>query len=79
MREVDHVHDAEDERQSGRHQEQHDAELKAVQKLLKRERHTGQHIMSVITSNEKDRERELPVFDSQLTACSPSSRNHPCR
>ena len=48
MREIDDVHDAEDERQSRRQQEQHDAELHAVQKLLERERHRGQHVMSAI-------------------------------
>src|SRR4029077_7549212 len=30
----DQVHDAEDQRQPGRHQEQHDPELRPVQKLL---------------------------------------------
>ena len=38
VREVDEVHDAEDERQARRHQEQHHAELHAVQKLLGDER-----------------------------------------
>ena len=32
--EVDEAHDAEDQRQPGRHQEQHDAELQAVQQLF---------------------------------------------
>ena len=35
--EVDEVHDAEDERQPGRDQEQHDAELHPVQQLLEDE------------------------------------------
>ena len=34
VREIDQPHDAEDQRQPGRHQEQHDAELQAVQQLL---------------------------------------------
>jgi len=34
MGEVDHVHDAEHERQPGRHQEQHHAVLQPVQELL---------------------------------------------
>ena len=34
VRQVDHVHDAEHERQPGREQEQHQAELQAVQRLL---------------------------------------------
>jgi hypothetical protein len=34
VRQIDHAHDAEDQRQPGRHQEQHDAELQAVQDLL---------------------------------------------
>ena len=33
MREVDHIHDAEDQRQPGREQKQHHAELQAVDKL----------------------------------------------
>ena len=37
MREVDQPHDAEDQRQPRRHQEQHDAELQAVQQLLDEE------------------------------------------
>ena len=38
VREVDQVHDAEHQRQPGRHQEQHDAELHAVQALLEDEK-----------------------------------------
>jgi hypothetical protein len=34
MRQIDQVHDAEHQRQPGRHQEQHDAELQPVQPLL---------------------------------------------
>ena len=37
MGEVDQAHDAEDQRQPGRHQEQHDAELQAVEKLFDEE------------------------------------------
>jgi expansin (peptidoglycan-binding protein) len=36
--EVDHVHDAEDERQPGGHEEEGDAELEAVEELLEEER-----------------------------------------
>jgi hypothetical protein len=39
MREIDDAHDAEHERQSRRQQEQHDAELHAVQSLFENERH----------------------------------------
>ena len=39
MRQVDQVHDAEDQGQPGRHQEQHDAELDAVQHLFDRVDH----------------------------------------
>ena len=35
---VDEAHDAEDQRQPGRHQKKHDAELQAVQQLLDDER-----------------------------------------
>ena len=38
MGEIDEAHDAEDQRQPGRHQEEHDAELHAVQKLFDEER-----------------------------------------
>ena len=38
MREIDQIHDAEDERQPGRHQEQHDAELHPVEQLLEDEK-----------------------------------------
>ena len=34
MRQVDHVHDAEDQRQPGGEQEQHQAELQAVEALF---------------------------------------------
>jgi hypothetical protein len=34
VRQVDHVHDAEDKRQPGRQQKQHQPELKAIQQLL---------------------------------------------
>ena len=34
MREIDQIHDAEDQGQPGRHQEQHDAKLNPVQHLL---------------------------------------------
>jgi hypothetical protein len=34
VREVDHVHDAEDQREARGEQEQHQAELQAVQRLL---------------------------------------------
>jgi hypothetical protein len=34
VRQIDQAHDAEDQRQPRRHQEQHDAELNAVQHLL---------------------------------------------
>ena len=37
MRQVDQVHDAEDQRQARGEQEQHQAELKAVQRLLEEE------------------------------------------
>ena len=37
MRQIDQVHDAEDERQPGGDQEQHDAELKAIQELFDQE------------------------------------------
>ena len=43
MRQIDHVHDAEDERQTRRHQEQHHAELKPVQPLLDQQKHV--HIL----------------------------------
>ena len=36
--EIDEAHDAEDQRQPGRHQKKHDAELQAVQQLLDDER-----------------------------------------
>ncbi len=39
MREVDQPHDAEDQRQPGRHQEQHHAELQAVEDLLGQKHH----------------------------------------
>ena len=41
--EVDQAHDAEDQRQAGGHQEQHDPELEAVQDLLDEQRggHAG--------------------------------------
>ena len=39
MGEVDHAHDAEDQRQPGREQEQHHAELQAVEQLFENERH----------------------------------------
>ena len=43
MREVDHVHDAEDQRQPGGDQEQQDAELQPVERLLEKKdrRHAG--------------------------------------
>ena len=50
MSEIDQVHDAEDERQPGRHQEQHDAELYAVEKLLERECHRGRNVMWLLPS-----------------------------
>ena len=34
MSKVDQPHDAEDQRQAGSHQKQHDAELKAVENLF---------------------------------------------
>ena len=37
MGQVDAVHDAEDERQSGREQEEHEAELQAVEGLFEEE------------------------------------------
>ena len=36
MRQVDHVHDAEHERQPGGEQEQHQPELQAVQRLFEK-------------------------------------------
>ena len=39
VRQVDDAHDAEDQRQPGRQQKEHDAELNAVQRLLKRQIH----------------------------------------
>ena len=41
MGEIDHAHDAEDQRQAGGQQEQHDAELHAVQRLFDQEGHSG--------------------------------------
>jgi hypothetical protein len=38
VRQVDHVHDAEDQRQAGRQQEQHQAELQPVEQLLDNEK-----------------------------------------
>jgi hypothetical protein len=37
VRQVDHVHDAEDQRQPGGEQEQHQAELQPVERLLEDE------------------------------------------
>ncbi len=39
VRQIDQVHDAEDQRQPGRQQEQQQAELQAVQALLREQRH----------------------------------------
>ena len=46
MRQVDQVHDAEHERQSGGHQEQHDAELNAVEHLFNEQR--GRHSLDLL-------------------------------
>ena len=51
VRQVDHVHDAEDQRQPGRHQEQHDPELHPVQHLLDEHgswpQHRGPGLMTI--------------------------------
>jgi hypothetical protein len=39
MRQVDQVHDAEDQRQPCRHQEQHDAKLGSIEELLEQQDH----------------------------------------
>ena len=46
VRQVDHVHDAEDQRQPGRQQEQHQPELQPVEQLLEDEK-TGHGCVSV--------------------------------
>ena len=65
MREIDHAHDAEDQRQPRRQQEQHDAELQAVQELL--ERSVMGHILDASSAARPDDERPA----AQATACSP--------
>ena len=35
MRQIDHVHDSKHKRQARRHQKQHDAQLKSVERLFK--------------------------------------------
>jgi hypothetical protein len=40
MGQVDHLHDAEHQRQPGRHQKQHDPQLETVQELFKKQHET---------------------------------------
>ena len=57
VRQVDKPHDAEDQRQAGRHQEQHDPILQAVQRLLEEKRRAHG---AARTQPKEERGRERP-------------------
>ena len=67
MGEIDDAHDAENERQSGRQQKQHDAELDAIEKLFQRQRHRATRTDRSIR---KDRSRatRIPAGKRRLPA-----------
>ena len=73
--EVDEVHDAEHERQPRGHEEEHHAELEAVQRLLENEEHRQPRARTAAVEKERGAVTTAPLIGTLSTAATTSSRS----